>query len=103
MGATAAKMTMDATVWFAKNRSDLNPAIALQLATELGTVAEKEQWVAPETVVDEDAPKSNEEIQAFLENSGELFDSVTRSTGYPEELASILSSVANFMGWKVRS
>lgn len=102
MGNTAAQMTMAATVWFAKTRPDLAPEVSLKLANMLGEVAASEKWVAPGPDFDENAStKSMEEIQAFIDNSSELLTSVYRATGYPEELASVLSSAANFMGWKV--
>lgn len=97
----AAQMTMAATVWFAQNRSDLAPEVSLKLATMLGEVAEKEDWNAPADDFNPDADKTNDEVEAFLENAGSLRASVEASTNYPEELAAVLSSVANFMGWTV--
>lgn len=101
MGNTAAQMTMAATVWLAQNRPDLPPETALMLANKLGEIAVSQNWTAPAADYDENAPKSNDEIQAFLDGGEQMFHSVTRATGYDESLAAILGSIANFMGWKV--
>lgn len=97
----SAQMTMAATVWLAQNRPDLPPETSLQLATKLGEIAESQNWIAPAADYDENAPKSNAEIQAFLDGGEQMFNSVTRATGYDETLAAILGSIANFLGWKV--
>lgn len=97
----SAQMTMAATIWLSKNRPDLPPETSLRLASMLGEVAESENWIAPAADYDENAPKSNDEIQAFLDGGEKMFHSVTRATGYDELLAATLGSIANFMGWKV--
>lgn len=101
MGNKAAQMTMAATVWLSANRPDMTPRIALHLASMMGEVAEAENWMPPAADYDANAPKSNEDIQAFLDSSDALRASTMHATGYPEELAALISSVANFMGWKV--
>jgi hypothetical protein len=101
MGRTASKMTMDATVWFAQNRPDMEPSISLHLANELGTIAESQNWIAPEADFEFLKFRDGADIEAFMVDSGALFESVEKATGYPEELTAVLSSVANFLGWKV--
>lgn len=99
MGAIAAKMTMDATVWLAENRKDISPEVTLGLAKALGDIAERGRWVAPGP--DFDSTKHDmDDIEAFLESSNRLLASVVRTEGMQEEQAAIFSSIANFMGYK---
>jgi hypothetical protein len=101
MGAIAAKMTMDATVWLAENRKDISPEVTLGLAKALGDIAERGRWVAPGPDFDATKQHDMDEINAFLESSNQLLASVVRTEGMPEEQAAIFSSIANFMGYKV--
>lgn len=100
MGAIAAKMTMDATVWLAENRKDISPEVTLGLAKALGEIAERGRWVAPGPDFDPTA-HDMDDINAFLESSNRLLASVVRTEMMPEEQAAIFSSIANFMGYRV--
>lgn len=100
MGAIAAKMTMDATVWLAEKRKDLTPEVSLGLAKLLGDIAERGRWVAPGPDYDP-INHDMDDIIAFGENADKLMKSVVRTEGLPEEQASIFSSIANFLGYKV--
>lgn len=100
MGAIAAKMTMDATVWLATKRPDLTPEVSLGLAKALGDIAERGRWVAPSP--DYDPINHNmDDINAFMENSDKLMASVVRTEGLQGDQAAIFSSIANFMGYTV--
>lgn len=100
MGAVAAKMTMDATVWLAKNRTDLPAEVSVKLAGILGDIAERQNWVAPGPDFD---PNNYDmaDIQASIDNSEKLHKSVMQGEYLSEDQAAIFSSIANFLGYTV--